>query len=263
MDVLTIILACSVYPDDHLVRAMVELASQNNQYFVGDLATLLAFDQAKSKADAERVVTEVARHGGRPAIGLMGVPMSWAGRHGKTTPELLDACTNVWVGTTVLAAHEEACARSLSTTATATATASAAATGNTTATATPPGGASRTRRAPPEAVRLCALRRYGADLGFDGYADAALRYLARQRVLFGGPAGPPPGGPMSGVDPPMCRCEPPRPPRPVARRKPPPPAPVEPPRLEDDFPLPRRPTAAAGSTEVPAALNPGLAPILE
>jgi hypothetical protein len=245
MDVLTIILACSVYPDDHLVRAMVELASQNNQHFVGDLATLLAFDQAKDKAAAERVVTEVARQGGRPAIGLMGVPIAWAGRHGKTTPALLDACTNVWVGTTVLAAHEQACVRALTTT------------------ANPSGGQRHQRSAPPEAVRLCALRRYGADLGIEGYADAVFRYLSKQRVLiaWSGSAG---GGPPSGADPAMCRCDEPRPPRPVVRRKPPatPAVPARPPMdLDDD--LPPSPALSGRTGSAAGSLNPGLAPILD
>jgi hypothetical protein len=179
MDVLAIILACSVYPDDSLVRAMVDLASQGNPHFVGDLTTLATFDQINSLPDAERVVIELDRQGGRPVVGLLGLPPAWAKRYGRTRSELYDGCVNLWVGTAVLAGHYEACV-----------SAHAAMFGPTkspsrqAAQSSGPGKERQQRIAPPEAVRLCALRRFGNELGVDGYAEAITRLLPRQRLLF-------------------------------------------------------------------------------
>jgi hypothetical protein len=167
MDVLTLILACSVYPDDSLVRAMVELASQGNPHFVGDMLTLATFDKTTTTAAANHLVTELTRQGGRPVVGLMGIPPGWAERYGRARSELYDGCVNIWVGTAVLSSHHEACVAAHA------------------AVFSPTRPSDRRQRvAPPEAVRLCALRRFGADLGVDGYAEAINRLLPQQRLLF-------------------------------------------------------------------------------
>ena len=214
MDVLALILTCSVYPDDHLVRAMVELASQENPYFVGDLVTLVTFDRTNSASEAQRVVTQLERRGGRPAVGLLGLPLPWAKRYGKTTSDLFDPCVNLVVGSSVLQSHSEACSSAHS------------------ADLTASSPQRRHRVAPPEAIRQCALRRFGAELGIDGYAESVLKYLAKQRVLFG-------AGAESTATPeePFCRCSdatrsPPRTPtaRPARPKRPAPPPAPEPPR---------------------------------
>ena len=240
MDVLTIILACSVYPDDSLVRAMVDLASQGNKYFVGDLTTLLTFDQSKSATDAQRVVSEIDKRGGRPAVGLMGLPPTWATRPielpGKTGPpnasaDLFDSCTNVRVGSAVLRAHHDSCTRSHSVT--------------TLATPVDPG---RVRTAAPEALRLCALRRYAADLGVDGFAEAVLSYLPRQRVFGSADAfapATPPGTPAN-----ACLCEEPR------RKR-------RPPAREPSDESREAPARHAARDSPPVRLNPGTSPILD
>jgi hypothetical protein len=195
MDVLTLILACSVYPDDSLVRAMVELASQGNPHFVGDMMTLATFDKTSTGAAADHLVAELTRQGGRPVVGLMGLPPAWAERYGRARSELYDGCVNIWVGTAVLSSHYDACVAAHA------------------AMFTPAHPNERRQRvAPPEAVRLCALRRFGADLGVDGYAEAINRLLPRQRLLFS-PANAEEvadGGGREASAPPaqeaMCRC---------------------------------------------------------
>ncbi len=207
MDVLALILTCSVYPDDHLIRAMVELASQANSNFVGDLVTLVTFDRSTSAAESQKVVTQLERRGGRPVVGLLGVPVAWASRYGKTGPDLFDPCTNLMVGSSVLQSHYEACSSTHS--------ASISPPPASSASSAASASSRKQRMAPPEAIRMCALQRYGADLGIDGFAAAALKYFAKQRVLFA--AGPP----AAGAEPdPACRCsEVPRP-RPAAARPP-------------------------------------------
>jgi hypothetical protein len=199
MDPFALILACSLYPDEHLVRAMVEASSQGNATFVADIATLVTYDRSSSPADAHLLVAELERQGGRPIVGLLGLPPSWVNRAGKSQADLFDACTNLKIGTAVLADHYQTCLR----THTAPASSGTAGTGGT-------GGApARSQRsAPPEAIRLCALRRLGAEIGFDGYAEAVLSFLPRQRVLYA-PSGFAPGGgsPPTSHENDSCRCE--------------------------------------------------------
>jgi hypothetical protein len=109
VDVLAIILACSLHPDDALVRTLVDVQSSGNVYFVGDLATLKTNDSLTSSAAALRFAEDLRRHGGRPAVGLLGVPLEWAGRYGRAPIELFDACTNIAVGTAALAEFHDAC----------------------------------------------------------------------------------------------------------------------------------------------------------
>lgn len=214
MDVLALILACSVYPDDHLVRAMVDLASQGNVYFVGDLATLMTFDHTGTLADAERLVGELEHQGGRPVVGLMGVPQEWATRFGRSPRDLLDACTNIWVGTAVLAKHMESCLAE-----------------HTVAPPGPDAPGSRTRVAPPEAIRSCTLDRFGADLGVSGFTEAVLRYLPQQRVLYA----PMPFAGTSAQGP-ICRCDTaPDKPKPKAAPPKPAPAPARPSNDDDEL----------------------------
>lgn len=111
MDVLAVILACSFYPDDALVRTLVAVESSGNIYFVGDLKTLETNDSLTSAEAALRFADDVRRRGGRPAVGLMGVPLDWAARYSRAPIELFDACTNVAVATAALAEYHDRCAR--------------------------------------------------------------------------------------------------------------------------------------------------------
>jgi hypothetical protein len=110
MDVLALILACSLHPDDALVRVMVDVQSSGNVYFVGDLATLKTHDSLTSAADALRAADDIAGHGGRPAVGLLGVPLDWAARFGRRPIDLFDGCTNIAIGTAMFSQFEAACA---------------------------------------------------------------------------------------------------------------------------------------------------------
>lgn len=82
MDLLAIILACSLHPDDALVRTLVDVQSGGTALFVGDLATLTMNDSLPTTAAALRFVARVRQRGGRPAVGLLGIPLEWASRYG-------------------------------------------------------------------------------------------------------------------------------------------------------------------------------------
>ena len=70
---------------------------------------LNTYDSAKSVADAHRIVDAIIAKGGRPAVGFMAVPVTWAARFGRTTDDLFDGCTNISIATAMLSEYEHAC----------------------------------------------------------------------------------------------------------------------------------------------------------
>jgi hypothetical protein len=181
VDVLAIILACSLHPDDALVRALVEVQSGGNAYFVGDLATLKTNDALTSPEAALRYAEDLAKHGGKPAVGLLGVPLSWASRYGRSPIDLFDACTNVSVATAAFAEYQQRCAPARLRTSR--------------EPAPSPRGRHRRRRPNVAGERACVLSRFALDLGLTAAPAAILRRL-----------GPAADGPSNdGGDPPPQR----------------------------------------------------------
>ena len=161
MDVLAIVLACSLHPDDALLRALVDVQSGGNPYFVGDLATLKTNDALTSAGVALQYAENLAKYGGKPAVGLLGVPLSWAGRYGRPSIDLFDPCTNVAVATAAFAEYAQDCARP-----------SRAAHG---LRAKRPRPARDARSS--HGQRACILSHFAADLGVVGAPGAILRSL--------------------------------------------------------------------------------------
>jgi hypothetical protein len=171
MDVLAIILACSLHPDDELVRTLVDVQSNANIYFVGDLATLKTNDSLKSAEGALRFAEDLRQHGGRPAVGLLGVPLEWASRYGRAPIELFDACTNVAVATAAFAAYYDRCSSVPA------------------PRVHPPVAASRRhhrRPADPKELRYCVVSRFARDLGLTSASSAVLRRLISERGTLPG-----------------------------------------------------------------------------
>ena len=162
MDLLAAILACSLHPDEALVRALIETQSRGNVYFVGDLATLKTNDSLKSAEAALLFAEDLRQHGGRPAVGLLGIPLEWAARYGRSPVDLFDGCTNVGIATAALAEYRDQCSsvrhdhhRGVA--------------------------ASRRRRtahgSETTATRTCVLARFADDLGLASEPAAILRSL--------------------------------------------------------------------------------------
>jgi hypothetical protein len=178
VDILAIILACSLHPDDALVRTLVDVQSGDTVLFVGDLSTLTMNDGLRTAADALRFVEQVRRRGGRPAVGLLGIPLDWASRYGLREADLFDACTNIAVGTAALSEYYDRCSgrhwrRSRMTP------------------ASPLGHSPRRRARPP--ARACILARFAADLGVKGAPATILTALANNpQERTSGPIDQPP-----------------------------------------------------------------------
>jgi hypothetical protein len=109
MDLLTAVLACSLHPDDQLVRAIVQVQSEGQQLFVGDLTELKGTDSARTIAEAGTLLAGVERKGHRAALGLMGVSPAWAVQFDHQPSELWGACINISVGTAKLSEFDYEC----------------------------------------------------------------------------------------------------------------------------------------------------------
>ncbi len=112
MDLLTVILACSLHPDDRLVEAFVRKLSDANPLFVGDFVSLATHDDLASPEQALELARSIADKGGRPGLGLMAIPMTWAARFNREPADLLDPCTNISIGTAMMASFAADCAGS-------------------------------------------------------------------------------------------------------------------------------------------------------
>lgn len=162
MDVLlTLILSCSLHPDDNLVQALAYRMSVANQFFVGDLSNLNTYDSAKSAAEGLRIANAIKTAGGRPAVGFMAVPLDWAPRFGRAPEDLFDGCTNISIGTAMLSDFSRLC----------TAGASRARAG--------PYRSRHRSRVPTSTARACILRRLETEMNIQGIAQHVLPVVAK------------------------------------------------------------------------------------
>ena len=61
MDLLTVILACSLHPDDRLVEAFIRKVSDANPLFLGDYVSLATHDNLKSTEEVLELAASIAR----------------------------------------------------------------------------------------------------------------------------------------------------------------------------------------------------------
>jgi hypothetical protein len=165
MDLLSVILACSLYTaDDDLVRAIAESNSQSNPDFVQntsiDPTQMDAPPPAKTFDAAVAQARGILSSGGRPILGLMQVTPSWLDAFGRELKDAFDPCTNIAIGTAMLSAFDYACARE----------------------GTSP--RARPKPLPPsgrEARRQCVLGQYGEAIGLADFMTLTRLELRYQR----------------------------------------------------------------------------------
>jgi hypothetical protein len=114
MDVLAAILTCSLYADDAVVRAIVDNAHDNPlAIFTPELdpATGATSSAPETLDAAIAQLRDVFARDGRPLIGLMQVPVTWASAFGREATDLFDPCINVSIGSAMLSEFDYACGR--------------------------------------------------------------------------------------------------------------------------------------------------------
>jgi hypothetical protein len=159
MDVLTVILTCSLYAsDDALVRAIAEGPGASSPYTVvsaaADPADVAPPPPPKSDSEAALRARELLAARERPLLGLLQVPPAWVEAFGQPLASAFDPCTNVAIGTAMLSQFDYECAD--------------------------PRAAKQDRALERTNRRACVLRKYGAALGADDFAEALQLELSAQ-----------------------------------------------------------------------------------
>jgi len=152
MDVLTLILACSLYPNAAVQLALAHTLSLDNPHFVGSAASSdqEPYDHLADTDAAVAKVQELQAAGRRAVAGLFAVPVALAEDQGAPVAALFDSCTNTALASAQLVTFAAECERIYD------------------------GSARRPRRArrprqPREVfVARCAIHHYGALLGAPG-----------------------------------------------------------------------------------------------
>ena len=108
---MTLFTACSVHPDEQLIRALVQEQSGGHPFYLLDRTDLAGTDSARSREDAMRLLGEQLDKGHRMAIGPLLVPLEWAESYNRSTADLWDICTNMAVATAKLSEFDWGCQR--------------------------------------------------------------------------------------------------------------------------------------------------------
>lgn len=96
MDLVTLVLACSVYPNNAVVNAMVQINSQNNPYVISG-------EPFKTAPEALAKVDQLKAAGSAFEIGLMQIPDFWLQEEKSVSlDELLRPCKNMVLATQIL-----------------------------------------------------------------------------------------------------------------------------------------------------------------
>ena len=109
MDFLAFAQACGPMVSPVTTTAIVRAESSFNPLVIRDNTAGITFEPGRLGL-AEAIVREKSGAGHRLAIGLMQVTTPWVARLHLHAEALLDPCTNVGIGTSVLAVNYRACA---------------------------------------------------------------------------------------------------------------------------------------------------------
>lgn len=108
MDLITMILACSVYSNNSITNAMVQLGSQNKA-----LSVAVDGNKAQSFTSADQALkfaNDQLAQGHNINVGIMQIPNLWFKQYNVTVAELLLPCKNMVVATEILNASARSCA---------------------------------------------------------------------------------------------------------------------------------------------------------
>lgn len=103
MDLVTLILACSIYPDNSITNAMVKLGSNGSPFTVtvhnNTQATTLTF---KTAQDAIQYTQREIAQKHVVDLGIMQIPSPWLAHYNLTLAEVFRPCKNMLVASNIL-----------------------------------------------------------------------------------------------------------------------------------------------------------------
>jgi type IV secretion system protein VirB1 len=109
MDFLTLAASCGPTVHPVTTAAIVKTESAYNALVIRDNSLGITF-KPTDLSTAQVIVEEQTRAGHALAIGLMQVTTPWVTKLKLRASDLLDSCTNIHVGTSILAANYRLCA---------------------------------------------------------------------------------------------------------------------------------------------------------
>lgn len=112
MDLVTMILACSLYPNHSITNAIIELGSKNNPLAITNSENEAVSFKTLEQTDA--YASNQIKQGHAVNIGLMQVSSRWLTRYQTTPAELTYPCKNMVVATKILNDAETRCNQLLS-----------------------------------------------------------------------------------------------------------------------------------------------------
>jgi hypothetical protein len=102
MNLVTLIMACSVYTNQSIINAMVEANSQNNPWVVSG-------QPYKTEQQALDAAQKLQAAGAPFQIGLMQIPDFWLKNKPVSLKELLRPCKNMVIATQILNGTLDSC----------------------------------------------------------------------------------------------------------------------------------------------------------
>jgi len=102
MDILMLILSCSLIQDDALVRSIICVQSENYIYYVGDKTGMIPPEYLETYSDTERALTNIHRHSSNAFIDFMGIHEDIALEYGLKPINLFHLCINIKTKTSIL-----------------------------------------------------------------------------------------------------------------------------------------------------------------
>lgn len=116
MNLVTMILACSLYPNNSITNAMVQVGSNNNPYTISTIITDGQTNTKTFKTAATAVSyasAEIAK-GQNINVGLLQIPESWLAKYPASMDASLSGvmrpCKNMFIATDILNQATEQCA---------------------------------------------------------------------------------------------------------------------------------------------------------
>lgn len=107
MDLVTMVLACSLYPDNSITNAMVQVGSKNKPLVVvvddGDPKPFTSANQAAQFANSQ------IQQGHKVGVGLMQIPNYWLKQYSVIPSEIFLPCKNMVAATKILNDAETQC----------------------------------------------------------------------------------------------------------------------------------------------------------
>jgi len=111
MDIFTLLVACGPAVHPYTTAALIVAESKGNPYAIGDNTTKRSYFPS-TKPEAVALASKLLQSGHRLDMGLTQISSPWLKPWAVSLDQVFDACTNIRLGTYILADNYQRCATS-------------------------------------------------------------------------------------------------------------------------------------------------------